>query len=613
MPEHADLKSKSYLVQMIHFAETLLGIQLKGSGQDRFTGFCPFHSDTRDSFRVYVDGKEEVRFHCFGACSGDWDIYDLIMLRHKCRFKQAQQMWADYLGVRDFTPHSGKGSGVPETETEPEDTIAFSSAPALGRDIVEALRDASRFYNDLLLTGDERFDPIRNYLTRRGVGRDIIRRFVIGYAPPYSDETHAGRALISRFIDRFEQDFVTFRTFSAAGLVRLLNDGSAKGYGYYRQQIDFSRKNIFTQSYGDYFAGRIVFPIFDANGSPVGLVGRRPDNRGKAHWIKQRTADTAIRTKGWLYGIDKAARYIRHYRTIILVEGIFDYFAFFNLLQDQDKPVVVSTLGSHLTAEAAGVLKDLGVEHYIVAYDCDPAGKKGIVEVATRVGGQVHYLGGLADGQDPFDKLKSAVNAISGFSLNHLLTGAKKAQAKTDKPVSVSIITSGPVGERNLIFSPAEVAEMTRAGLDSVPDLSQSAQPKDRTYRADDFLPLITYDHANKSLLDQKIEQIIRMLEAPPAAPVSGGGFSLPDFFMRAQNHTSLGPAIILWLRLVIEQQSRKRRVKATDSTLAQWLNTTRATISTYKHRLIDLGYLTIQTKDNAQRLSVRFHPRTPY
>jgi DNA primase len=34
---------------------------------------------------VYVNKKDEVRFHCFGACKGDWDIYDLIMLRMKCR------------------------------------------------------------------------------------------------------------------------------------------------------------------------------------------------------------------------------------------------------------------------------------------------------------------------------------------------------------------------------------------------------------------------------------------------------------------------------------------------------------------------------------------------
>jgi DNA primase len=63
---------------------------------------------------------------------------------------------------------------------------------------------------------------------------------------------------------------------------------------------------------------------------------------------------------------------------VILVEGIFDYFAFYRLLQDQDRPVVVSTLGSYLSAEAMGIFKSLGVEHFIVAYDWDQTGKKAI-------------------------------------------------------------------------------------------------------------------------------------------------------------------------------------------------------------------------------------------
>jgi hypothetical protein len=49
---------------------------------------------------VYVNKEDEVRFHCFGACKGDWDIYDLIMLRKKYRFRMAQQVWAAHLGVR---------------------------------------------------------------------------------------------------------------------------------------------------------------------------------------------------------------------------------------------------------------------------------------------------------------------------------------------------------------------------------------------------------------------------------------------------------------------------------------------------------------------------------
>jgi hypothetical protein len=29
---------------------------------------------------AYVNKDDEVRFHCFGACKGDWDIYGLIIV-----------------------------------------------------------------------------------------------------------------------------------------------------------------------------------------------------------------------------------------------------------------------------------------------------------------------------------------------------------------------------------------------------------------------------------------------------------------------------------------------------------------------------------------------------
>ena len=108
-----------------------------------------------------------------------------------------------------------------------------------------------------------------------------------------------------------------------------------------------------------------------------------------------------------------------------MVEGIFDYFAFYNLLQDQDKTVVVSTFGSYLTLEAASILKGLDVEHFIVAHNWDEAGRNRIERTAAKLGGWVYYLGGLAEGQDPYDMLKPVVNAISGFSLKHLKTDAQ--------------------------------------------------------------------------------------------------------------------------------------------------------------------------------------------
>ena len=204
----------------------------------------------------------------------------------------------------------------------------------------------------------------------------------------------------------------------------MLNDGTVKGYGYYCRQIDFRRKDPFSRNYGDYFAGRIVFPIYDADACPTGFVGRRPDDRG-VRWLKHQTREVPLSARGWLYGIEKAGRYIRQYRTIILVEGIFDYFAFYNLLQAQDKLVVVSILGSYLTPEAANILKGLDIEHFIVAYDWDEAGRNGIERIAAKSGGWVYFLGGLAEGQAPYDMLKPVVSAISGFSLKHLKTDAQ--------------------------------------------------------------------------------------------------------------------------------------------------------------------------------------------
>lgn len=611
MTTYQDIKSEAYLDAMIHFAETLLGIEFKSIGRHRYSAFCPFHAETKDSFRLYVNGKGEVRFHCFGACGADWDIYDVIMLRKKCRFWQAQQIWADYLEIKDFKPYDGKSPCIPEPDevSEPEDTVEFVGPVALDSKIIAALDDAARFYNDLLMSNEDRFEQVWNYLASRGLEKDTIRKFNIGFAPPYKDKQYQGRSLIKHFLPRFKADPKAFQPFYKGGIVRLLTEPNSKGKSVFSNYIDYTSKSPFTKCYADYFATRIVFPIYGVDARPVGFVGRRPDNR-RPTWTKQNTTDTAISTRGWLYGIDKAQRYIKQYRTIILVEGIFDYFAFYNLLQDQGKPVVVSTLGSYLTPEAMNILKGLDIEHFIVAYDCDGAGKNGIARIASDVGGKVYYLGGMEEGQDPYDKLKPVVSAISGFSLKYLMTAAKKAQEKTDKPVNVSFITSGPKGQRNVIFNADEIADMDRAEMEYIPDLSKDAEPKEYFYNTDDFLPLLTYDHANKAMLDQTIEQIIRLLEARSAKPTPENEFHIPSFFIHNNRHSELGAALILWLRLVIEQQARKKQVKETDAALAEWLHTSRVTISTYKRRLKDQGFLNLNTKVRPQLMSVSYHSK---
>ena len=605
MPTHNDIKTVAYLDPMINYAETQLGIRFKPTGKYRLSAFCPFHADTKDSFRLYVDGNDVVRFHCFGACGGDWDIYDVIMLKEKCSFRQAQQLWADYLGLKDVIFHRGQSQSIPEpdAETEPDNAVSFLEPVEPTEQIKSTLAEAATFYNKLLFSVPEKHSKVLTYLARRGLERPIIERFQIGYSPAYADKEYFGRALINGFLDRFDEDYLTFSHFQDACLVRLLNEGTAGGYGYYRQQIDFTTRSPFARNYGDYFAGRIVFPIRNMKGDVIGMIGRRPDNRGSVHWLKQKAGEGPITTKSWLYGIDKAYRFIKHYKTVIIVEGIFDYFAFYRMLQDQGRPVVVSTLGSYLSAEAMGIFKQLGVEHFIVAYDWDEAGRKGIEKIAAEVGGTVYFLGGMQPGQDPAEKLKDVIGSISGFSLRHLMASAKKHQSATDKSIHMSFISCGPADKREMIFSPAEAEEDVWH-----PDETSA---KEFYYGVDDFLPLLSYDHSNKAMLDQTISQITRLLEERPTEPRTDRVFTIPTNFLRIEGYTDLGPALILWLRLVIEQQAKKRRIKQTDGVIAEWLKTTRKTILVYKRQLQELGYLNIDTSTRPQRLSVRYFPKS--
>jgi hypothetical protein len=129
-------------------------------------------------------------------------------------------------------------------------------------------------------------------------------------------------------------------------------------------------------------------------------------------------------------------------------------------------------------------------------------------------------------------------------------------------------------------------------------------------YLFDRFLPLLSYDHANKAMLEQTIGEITKLLETRHTEPKSDTVFTIPVKFLQTEAYTDLGPALILWLRLVIEQQTRKRRVRQTDAVLAEWLGTTRKTVLVYKRFLDELGYLNIDTSTRPQKLSVRYFPK---
>jgi DNA primase catalytic core len=598
MASYKDIKSVAYFSDNIRFAEKLLGIKCWKTGKHSFSAHCPFHNDRKDSLRVHVDKYNVVRFHCYG-CPFDCDIYQLIQMKRECSFHQAQKIFADYLGIKDFV-FFRKGAAEYYTDNEDvekDDSVSFIAPPEPDPQIIAVMNDAVWFYNHLLTGHTEKFEKVFRYLTQRGVGQQIIHDFHIGYAPPFKDEDFEGRALLYHFHDRFKKDYHTFWPFYQGGLVRLIN-----GVRYLQRYVDPS-KDAFIANYSDFFTGRLIFPVYNIDGCIQGIVARKTDNAG-TRWLKQKGA---INAKSWLYGIDKAARYIRQYRTVILVEGIFDYFAFLNIFQDPSRPIVVSTLGTNLSTEAMSIFSELGVQNFVVAFDWDAAGKKAIITAQGALRAKVYYLGGMADDEDPAVKLKGVAGAIEGFSLKHLLGSAKKSQDKSSKPINASYITSGPAGRRNVIFKPAAVADEN----DLLPVPRDLIDPvKEYHYNVDDFMPLLSYDSGNRASLENKLHEIQRLLETKPVKPESDDCFTMPAKFISMEIYDDLGDALILWLWLAINQQKHGRRVVGYDKELAPRLNTSRPTFNKYKQQLKNLGYLSIKSLKKGPGLSVKYFPK---
>ena len=601
MTTYKELKSVSHLKQNISFAESLLNISFHTYGKDRFSTYCPFHNDREDSFRAYINKLGEIRFHCFGTCKGDWDIYDIIMRQKKCSFKAAQQEFAVYVGEKEFQAYSNPQIPNIDTSDEtPDETHIIAEEIELAPELINVLDDGADFYNGLLLKHPEQFSKPFSYLKKRGVDQELIKDFRIGFSPAYNDEQFEGRALIKNHLDLFHDDYRKFHPYNKSGLVRLLSDETSRATQYYRRYVDNSSSMGIYGEYGDFFAGRITFPVYDMNGCIQGLIGRRPDNRGKLRWVKQQAGHTGIHPAGWLYGIDKAAETIKRYKTVILVEGIFDYFAFYKLFQNKDMACVVSTLGTKLTDEGRSVLESLGVQNFIVAYDWDDAGRYAIKKAAGEIRATIYYLGGMAENDDPAVSLKSSVHAINGFSLNRLLSQAKIIQNKTDKPIFISHIKCGSIADREIIFKPDPCL-----GTDII--TRRNKKVKEYFYDADLILPMLTYDHGNRSALEAKIEALTELIETRPTETSEDKPFRLPANFVTDANYTDLGPALIFWLRIAIEQQRKKRKVRETDETLAGWLKTSRATIIKYKKMLLEDGYLNADTNRKIQRLSVNY------
>ena len=290
-------------------------VQLKKRGQNHM-GLCPFHGEKEPSFTV---SQAKQMFHCFG-CKKGGDIFDFWMEYHKVSFSQAIKDLAEKYRIT-----------LPEKRLTPSQRRKLE----FREELFMLNETAARYYNQVL-TKTEKGKPGREYLDKRGLDKDIIKGFMLGYASAEWDS-------LTRFLKGRRVDMGRA---AEAGLIIPKKNG-----GYY-----------------DRFRGRVLFPIYNIKKQVAGFGGRVLDESLPKYL---NTPETPVFHKGeLLYGLHAAYQSIREKGRVVIVEGYTDVLA----LRAHGFNEAVATLGTALTKDHIRKLKGYAGEA-VVVFDSDTAGK----------------------------------------------------------------------------------------------------------------------------------------------------------------------------------------------------------------------------------------------
>lgn len=302
---------------------------------------CPFHREKTPSFIV---NPERQIFKCFG-CGKGGDIFSFVQEMEGMDFVEALKLLADRAGIKI-------------------DSFKNEIDKSQKNRILEINQKAAYFFHRFLMEMPAA-KSARDYLERRGLKKDTIETWQIGFIPDQWD-------LLTKY---FLNKGIGIDDLIAAGLV-IKKDGA---------QLNSN------QGFYDRFRGRIMFPIWDVHGNIVGFTGRvlvETENSGGKY---VNTPQTIVYDKSRvLFGLDKAKTEIKTHDLAVIVEGQMDVIACY---QAGMKNVVASS-GTALTAEQIRLLKRYSV-NLAIAFDADKAGinaaKRGI-EIALSEGLNVKVI-----------------------------------------------------------------------------------------------------------------------------------------------------------------------------------------------------------------------------
>lgn len=289
-----------------------------------FKARCPFHNEKTPSFTV---SPSRQTWHCFG-CDKGGDVFAFLMEKEGFEFAEALKLLADKVGVQlpQWSPHE-------RTER---------------LNLTEILEVAQEFFIKQLHSPAG--EKCRAYLENRGLHGQILADFGIGYASAEWD------TLLKALRTKFKEADI-----ARAGLAI-----ERAGGRYY-----------------DRFRDRLMIPLRNLHGSPVGFTGRilegqwaskeASPSHDEAKYMN--TPETPVFKKGnLLFALDRAKDSMRHLDHAILVEGNLDVIT----CHEAGYTNVIAPCGTALTIEQLNLIKRF-TNRVKFAFDADTAGQKAIV------------------------------------------------------------------------------------------------------------------------------------------------------------------------------------------------------------------------------------------
>lgn len=292
-------------------------VKLKKTGKN-FTGFCPFHPNTRTP--AFVIFPDTGTWRCFGACNEGGDVFGFLMKKEGWDFPETLRYLAGKAGIEIR----------PRTDRQQEEEESHQRL----RDLLET---AAKFYQHNLLQS-QAGQSVLEYLNKRNLSNEILEVFEIGFAPDSWDATRT--YLLERGYS--EQELID------TGLVTQRDSG-----GTY-----------------DRFRNRIMIPIRDARGRMSGFGARIVDPEDIPKFLN--SPQTVLFDKGrMLYGLDKSRKAIRSANQAVIVEGYMDVIG----LHQAGFKNAVSPMGTALSERQLRLLKRFS-RNMILALDPDVAGSR---------------------------------------------------------------------------------------------------------------------------------------------------------------------------------------------------------------------------------------------